>query len=127
MRKMAKEESIKQFEKIFGETGNKVLEKIQPLSPKLVEHVYEYIAGELYADSSLDVKTRELCVVSSLASQGGLQEQLRVHIEAALRNGATKEEIVRVFETVGSYAGVPRALNAMFVATEVFEEWDKNN
>lgn len=123
---MPSKEDIKEFESIFGETGNKVLEKIKPLSPRLVEHVYEYIAGDLYADSTLDKKTRELCVVSSLASQGGLQEQLRVHIEAALRNGATKEEIAAVCETVGSYAGVPRALNAMFVATEVFDEWDQS-
>lgn len=124
---MANENVMKEFESIFGETGNKVLDKIRPLSPRLVEHVYDYIAGELYADSTLDKKTRELCVVSSLASQGGLQEQLRVHIEAALRNGATKEEISSVCETVGSYAGVPRALNAMFVAIEVFDAWDKEN
>lgn len=119
-------QNVTQFEAIFGETGNNVLERIRPLSPKLVEHVYEYIAGELYADHSLDVRTRELCVVASLASQGGLQEQLRVHIEAALRNGATKEDIVAVCETVGSYAGVPRVLNALFVASEVFEAWDNN-
>lgn len=124
---MASEQDIRKFEAIFGPTGNRVLERIGSLSPRLVEHVYSYIAGDLYSDATLDLKTRELCVITCLGSQGGLQEQLKVHVEAGLRLGCTKEEIVAAIETVGSYAGVPRALNALFVASEVFQAYEAAN
>ena len=122
---VASPEHVQQFEAIFGPTGNKVLERIRSLSPRMVEHVYSYIAGDLYADTTLDLKSRELCVITCLASQGGLNEQLKVHVETGLRLGLTKQQIAAAIETVGSYAGVPRALNAMFTAIEVFGAWDE--
>src|SRR5450759_3139476 len=90
------------------------------LSPRLRAHVYDYIAGDLYADPALPVRTRELVVIATLAAQGGMAEQLAVHLQVALDNGATVAEIIGTLETVGTYAGVPRALNALFTAAEVF-------
>jgi len=119
---MSTAESKQQFEAIFGQAGRVVLQRIQSSSPRLVEHIYAYIAGEIYQDKILDIRTRELCVISSLASQGGLNEQLAVHIRTALRHGVSKEEIVSTIETVGAYAGVPRALNALSTAIQIFDE-----
>lgn len=112
---------VQQFEAIFGTTGNGVLDRVRAFSPRLVENVYSYIAGDLYQDDTLDFKTRELCVISCLAAQGGLNEQLEVHVETALRGGVSQAEVIAVLEGVGAYAGVPRALNAMFAAIRVFE------
>jgi len=118
---MSTEENVRKFEKIFGKTGDQVLNRIRKYSPRLVDHVYDYIAADLYQDSTLDIRTRELCVISALAAQGGLTEQLSVHIKTALTNGVTKEQIISAIETVSTYAGVPRGLNAMFIAIEIFE------
>ena len=114
------------FTKIFGQPGNQVLERIRAYSPRLTDHVYDYIAADLYAGPALSVRDRELCVISSLASQGGLSEQLTVHIKTARRNGVTRAEIIETIETVGSYAGIPRALNALFTAIEIFEAEQAN-
>lgn len=46
--------------------------------------------------------------------------QLKVHIKAALNVGCTQEEIKEVIIQMAAYAGFPAALNAMFVAKEVF-------
>ena len=97
-----------------------MLQRLETVSPRLREHVYGYIAGDLYADQTLDVRTRELVVLATLAAQGGLTEQLTVHLHTALDNGASEREVVSVLETVGTYAGVPRALNALFTAADVF-------
>jgi 4-carboxymuconolactone decarboxylase len=112
---------VEQFQQIFGAAGTRVLDRIQPMSPRLVNHVYEYIAGDLYQDATLEFKTRELCVIAILAAQGGLNEQVKVHVETALRGGISQQEVVAVLEAVGAYAGVPKALNAMFSAAEVFQ------
>ena len=112
-----------QFDQIFGEPGKNVLDRIAPYSPRLVEHIQNYIAGELYQDATIDFRTRELCVIASLAAQGGLNEQLAVHVKTALAQGIRIDEIVSVIETVGVYAGIPRALNALFTAIQIFEEF----
>lgn len=119
---MANERSIQQFREIFGEAGIDVLTRIEKTSPRLVEHIYDYIAGNIYQDDTLDIRTRELCVIACIASQGGLAEQLAVHIRTALRHGVRREEIVSTIEAVGVYAGVPRALNALFTAIQVFAD-----
>ena len=116
------QESKEQFQKIFGAAGEQVLKRIAKYSPRLVGHIYDYIAGDVYQDQTLDIRTRELCVISCLAAQGGLTEQVGVHIRTALRNGVKQEEIVSAIEAVGAYAGVPKALNALFTAIQVFEE-----
>lgn len=110
-----------EFERIFGTTGSAVLERIRAHSPRLVEHVYGYIAGNLYQDQTLDLRTRELGVIAALAAQGGLGEQLGVHVTTALRNGVSPAEIVAAIETVATDAGIPRALNALFIAIPLFE------
>src|SRR5450759_4934551 len=117
---MPSEEHVRRFAEIFGAAGEAVLERLRPWSPRLRAHVYDYIAGDLYADPALPVRTRELVVIATLAAQGGMAEQLAVHLQVALDNGATVAEIITTLETVGTYAGVPRALNALFTAAEVF-------
>ena len=110
-----------EYERIFGPAGHAVLERIRAYSPRLVDHVYSYIAGNLYQDQTLDLRTRELCVIAALAAQGGLPEQLAAHVTTALRNGVKPAEIVAAIETVATYAGVPRALNALFIAIPLFD------
>ena len=122
---MNQKNTKQQFIAIFGEVGEQVLHRIAGHSPRLVEHIYDYIAGNLYQDKTLDLRTRELCVIACLAAQGGLNEQLGVHIRTAIHGGVTKFEIVSAIEAVGTYAGIPRALNALFTAIQVFDEIQK--
>ena len=59
-----------------------------------------------------------------LTALGGCEPQLRIHIGAALNVGLTREEIIEAILHASVYAGFPRALNATFVAREVFAERD---
>jgi 4-carboxymuconolactone decarboxylase len=45
---------------------------------------------------------------------------LKVHIEAGLNVGLTREEILEILMQMAVYAGFPAALNALFAAREVF-------
>jgi 4-carboxymuconolactone decarboxylase len=47
-------------------------------------------------------------------------EQLRSHINRALDNGVSKEEIVQIITHVTFYAGWPTGVNGAAVASEVF-------
>lgn len=68
------------------------------------------------------IKLRELATVAALTALGHCAPQLNVHINGALNVGCSAEEIIEVIIQIAVYAGFPAALNAMFVAKEVFIE-----
>ena len=49
-------------------------------------------------------------------------DQLKGHIERALANGVTREEISEVITHMAFYAGWPTAMTAARIAKGVFEE-----
>ena len=78
----------------------------------------------LQRHEDLDPRSRQLVTIGVLTALGGCEPQLRIHIGAALNVGLTREEIVEAILHASVYAGFPRALNATFVAREVFAERD---
>ena len=60
-------------------------------------------------------------MIAALAAHGGLAEQLGVQVTTSLRNGVSPAERVAAIETVATYAGIPRALNALFIAIPLFD------
>jgi hypothetical protein len=48
-----------------------------------------------------------------------------VHIHGALNVGVSRQEIIEIIIQMAVYAGFPAALNAMYVAKEVFMEIDE--
>jgi len=83
--------------------------------------------AELFTRSVLDLKTRELCTVAALTVQGFALPQLKLHIKAALRCGASREEVVETITQMIAYCGFPAATNALLTAKELFEQLDKND
>jgi 4-carboxymuconolactone decarboxylase len=50
----------------------------------------------------------------------GKEDELKLHINGALNNGVSKEQIREVFLQVAIYCGVPAAVVAFRCAKEVF-------
>ncbi len=48
--------------------------------------------------------------------------ELKLHINGALTNGVTKEEMKEIFLQVGIYCGIPACLDAFKTAKDVFKE-----
>ncbi|SHI79450.1 4-carboxymuconolactone decarboxylase [Actinomyces denticolens] len=109
---------------IDGEQGRAVIESLADISPALGHHILAYGFGDVYSRPGLDARSRQLVTLGMLAALGGCEPQLKVHIGAALNVGITREEIVEAFLHASGYCGFPRALNATFVAREVFRERD---
>lgn len=53
------------------------------------------------------------------------EHTLRVHVEAGLSNGLSRQQIGEVIMHSAVYAGVPQALRSMQVAYEVFDRLDR--
>ncbi|HEY4351314.1 MAG TPA: carboxymuconolactone decarboxylase family protein [Paraburkholderia sp.] len=112
------------LKEIDGAAGEKVLASLAPIAPDFARLLIEFPFGDIYSRPKLDLRSREIATIAALAALGNAQPQLKVHIEAALNVGCTRDEIVEVFMQMAVYAGFPAALNALFAAREVFEHVD---
>ncbi|MEM7020514.1 MAG: carboxymuconolactone decarboxylase family protein [Pseudomonadota bacterium] len=86
----------------------------------LGEWGYRWVMGEIWSRPELSVRDRLLVTLSILISLGALR-MLTFYIESALYNGLSQVEIEELISHLGLYAGMPRAIDAMDVAREVFE------
>jgi 4-carboxymuconolactone decarboxylase len=86
--------------------------------------VTEYCWGAIWDRPGLPRKTRSLLNLAMLTALNR-EEEFRLHVRAALRNGVTKDEIAEVLLQAMIYCGVPAANSAFKQAREVFAAVDK--
>lgn len=89
--------------------------------PEMMAILQKYIFGEVFTVGELDIKTRELITVTSLAVQQTLP-QLKAHTNGALNAGATPIELREAIYQLAPFIGFPKTLNALGVLNEVFKE-----
>lgn len=111
--------------RIDGHQGEAVIDSLADINPALGHHVAAFAFGDIYDRPGLDPRSRQLVTLGVLTALGGCEPQLKVHINAALNVGLTREEITEALLHAAVYCGFPRALNATFVAREVFRSRDQ--
>jgi 4-carboxymuconolactone decarboxylase len=115
---------MNEIRKQLGPMADSYIEKIKALAPEFAWVNVTFPFGELYARDVVDLRTRELCTVAALTVQGFSLPQLKLHIDAALRSGASREEVIEVITQMIAYAGFPAATNALMTAQTVFQDHD---
>lgn len=115
----------KTFEKVTGDVGEKFLDNLKEVAPDFADYLVEFPYGTIYSRPGFDIKTRELIILSSLATQGNAAIELKAHIKIALNAGIAREQIIELFMQISVYAGFPAAVNAMLAAKDVFKELDR--
>ena len=81
----------------------------------------EYCWGYVWTRPGLPKKTRSMLNLAMLAALNRGPE-LKLHVNGALNNGLTKEEIKEIFLQVAIYCGIPAGLDAFKTARDVFKE-----
>ncbi len=83
--------------------------------------ITRYAWGEIWTRPALPRQTRSLITVAMLVALNR-EEELRMHLRGALKNGASHEEIRETLLQSAIYCGVPAANSAFRIALEVFNE-----
>jgi 4-carboxymuconolactone decarboxylase len=96
-------------------------ERVRGTVPKLVELSEKVLFGDVWERPGLKKRDRSLITVATLVALNRT-EQLRGHLERALGNGVTKDEIAELITHLAFYSGWPTAMSAALVAKEVFEQ-----
>ena len=91
--------------------------------PDFAQTLIEFAYGRIYARDGLDMKTRQLITIGALTALGGqTAPQLKINIEHAHANGASKREIFETVMQMALYGGMPAAINGLNAAKEYFAE-----
>ena len=80
----------------------------------------EYYWGSIWTRPGLDIKSRAICTLASTVAQGRYDNVIRRTIEASLRVGVTRTELMEMFIHLSLYVGVMPARAAMNIATSIF-------
>jgi 4-carboxymuconolactone decarboxylase len=98
-----------------------VLASRTPFTDEFQDLITRYAWGEIWTRPGLDRRTRSCITVAMLVALNR-NEELALHISAALRNGVTVDELKEVLLQTTIYCGVPAANSAFAVAAEVLAE-----
>lgn len=85
------------------------------------EFITRYAWGGAWSRPGLDRRTRSAITLAALVSLRA-ENEIGMHVRAALRNGLTVQEITEVLIHTAIYAGVPASNSAFAVARRVLEE-----
>jgi 4-carboxymuconolactone decarboxylase len=94
----------------FGEFG-------KPLQHMINAYAY----GDVWSRSTLPLATKSLAMVAMMGAAGRANE-LRVHLKGAIKNGCRAEDIQEVLLLLAMYCGLPLAIDAHRIASEVLRE-----
>jgi 4-carboxymuconolactone decarboxylase len=95
-----------------------VHERIGDIAPKLADLTEDVLFGDIWERPALSKRDRSLATVSALVAMNRT-EQLPYHLQRAIENGVTKEELVEVITHLAFYSGWPTAMSAMMIAKQV--------
>lgn len=116
------ERGTRALSEIDGKAGENVVSSLADIAPDFARYLIEFPFGDIYSRPGLDLRAREIATVAALTALGNAAPQLKVHIEAGLNVGLSREEITEVIMQMAVYAGFPAALNGLFAAKEVFAQ-----
>ncbi|GEM84083.1 carboxymuconolactone decarboxylase family protein [Meiothermus hypogaeus] len=97
---------------IWGDNFEAIEQTLTEVDPDLYTYIRDFAYEEVLARSGLDLKTRELLAITSLIALGAPKE-IATHLEGALRNGATEQEVRETIIQSALFVGFPNALGAM--------------
>ena len=92
-----------------------------PFTEPFQDFITRYAWGEIWSRPGLSRAERSIITLTALAVLRQ-DEELAMHLRAALRNGLSPDQIKEVLLQVAVYAGVPAANRAFAIAARVLAE-----
>jgi len=91
------------------------------VAPHLAEITDKVLFGDVWEQTALSPRDRSLVTITSLISLYRVNE-MPFHLNKALANGLTRDEIIGTITHLAFYAGWPPAMTALQIARKVFDE-----
>ena len=107
---------------MFGQAAvDKRTDALGSFGEPLQHIINAYAYGDVWSRSALPPATKSLVMIAMMAAAGHANE-LRVHLQGAVKNGCSPEEIQEVLLLLTMYCGIPAANQAHAIAVDVLRE-----
>lgn len=93
----------------------------EELAPALTGYSQKILFGEVWERPGLSKRDRSLITVATLVALYRTNE-LPFHLNRALENGVTQDELIELITHLAFYSGWPTAYTALGIARRVFAE-----
>ncbi|MHC5737427.1 carboxymuconolactone decarboxylase family protein [Nostoc sp.] len=107
---------------VFGETIDQMYER----SPKDQLHIQRFLSancfGDYYTRNGVEIRVRELITLSILIALGGVESQIKGHVQGNLNVGNSKDILLDLITQLLPWVGYPRTLNALKCLNEMATE-----
>lgn len=104
-----------------AEYVEKNLEAADEFNRGFQEAMTEWCWGFGWGDDAIDAKTRSLMNLSMIGALGKMHEW-ELHLNGAINNGCTMEEIRAAIHVIAIYCGVPQGVECFRIARNVLED-----
>ncbi len=116
------EQGMKVRREVLGDAHvDRAIERTTELTAPFQDFITRYAWGGVWAREGLDRRTRSAVTLSVLTALGR-ENEIAMHVRAALRNGLSADEIGEVLLHTAVYAGVPAANSAYAIAQRALAE-----
>ena len=105
-------------------TETKPREALGKIAPKLLELTEQVLYGDVWERPGLSKRDRSLITLSTLVALNRT-DVIPLHLERALENGVTRNEIGELITHLAFYSGWPTSVSASLLAKEVFRQADE--
>jgi 4-carboxymuconolactone decarboxylase len=106
---------------VLGETWvNKATDARTDFTEEWQSHITESVWGGIWTRPGLDRRTRS-CMTLALMMSLGSWDEFNLHIEAALNNGLTQDDIKEIIMHASVYCGVPAGNHAFKEASATLQ------
>src|SRR5215469_10200133 len=118
------EQGLKTRREVLGDAHvEKSLENRNEFNEAFQDLITRYAWGEIWSRPGLPRQTRSMITLAMMVALNR-NDEFRMHVRAAVRNGVTRDEIKEVLLQTAIYCGVPAANSAFHAAADVFKEMD---
>ena len=116
---MSDDDGMKVRREVLGdEHVDAAIERTTDFTRDFQDLITRYAWGEIWTRPGLDRRTRSCITLTALVALGR-DEELEMHVRAALRIGLTPDEIKEVLLQSAIYCGVPAANSAFAIAQRI--------
>jgi len=65
---------------LYGNYGQAFFDDLEEIAPDFGRFIVEFSYGDVFSRPGLDMRTREIAIISALAALGTAERQLKAHI-----------------------------------------------
>jgi 4-carboxymuconolactone decarboxylase len=102
----------------MGQEPSAAQQTLKDFAPKLAELTDSVLFGDVWERPGLSKRDRSLVTVAALVALYR-PEQLRFHLNKAMDNGLSKDELIETITHLAFYSGWPAAMSAIMIMKEV--------